>query len=157
VASESVDAARPLADEKDITLSLAVGPVPLLAGDCARVAQLVDNLVSNALKFTPEGGRVDVRARAHNGSAVIEVRDSGIGIPADEQERLFERFFRSSNAAERQIPGTGLGLAISKAIVEAHGGEIAVKSEVGVGTTFRVSLPIHRPQTQQPEAEKVAL
>jgi PAS domain S-box-containing protein len=157
VASESVDAARPLADEKDITLSLAVGPVPLLAGDGARIAQLVDNLVSNALKFTPEGGRVDVRARARNSSAVIEVRDSGIGIPDDEQERLFERFFRSSNAAERQIPGTGLGLAISKAIVEAHGGEIAVKSEVGVGTTFRVSLPIHRAQTQQPEAEKVAL
>ncbi len=157
IASESVDAARPQADDKDITLSLAVGPVPLLAGDGARIGQLVDNLVSNAIKFTPEGGRVDVRARARNGTAVIEVRDSGIGIPAEEQERLFERFFRSSNAAERQIPGTGLGLAISKAIVEAHGGAIAVKSEVDVGTTFKVSLPIHRPQTQEPEAEQVAM
>ena len=157
VASESIDAARPLADDKDITLSLAIGPVPLLAGDGARIGQLVDNLVSNAIKFTPEGGRVDVRARARNGTAVIEVRDSGIGIPVDEQERLFERFFRSSNAAERQIPGTGLGLAISKAIVEAHGGKIAVKSEVDVGTTFKVSLPVHRPQTQDPEAEQVAM
>jgi PAS domain S-box-containing protein len=157
IASESVDAARPQADDKDITLSLAVGPVPLLAGDGARIGQLVDNLVSNAVKFTPEGGRVDVRARARNGTAVIEVRDSGIGIPVEEQERLFERFFRSSNAAERQIPGTGLGLAISKAIVEAHGGAIAVKSEVDVGTTFKVSLPIHRLQTQEPEAEQVAM
>jgi PAS domain S-box-containing protein len=157
IASESVDAARPQADEKDITVSLAIGPVPLLAGDAARISQLVDNLVSNAIKFTPEGGRVDVRARARNGTAVIEVRDSGIGIPADEQERLFERFFRSSNAAERQIPGTGLGLAISKAIVEAHDGAIAVKSEVDVGTTFKVSLPVHRPQTQEPEAEQVAM
>jgi two-component system, sensor histidine kinase and response regulator len=157
VASESVDAARPLADEKEITLSLAVGPVPLLAGDAARIGQLVDNLVSNALKFTPEGGRVDVRAQARNSSAVIEVRDSGIGIPAEEQERLFERFFRSSNATERQIQGTGLGLAISKAIVEAHGGEIAVSSELGVGTTFRVSLPVHQPRAQQPHAEPVAL
>jgi PAS domain S-box-containing protein len=157
VASESVDAARPLADEKGITLSLAVGPVPLLAGDGARIGQLVDNLVSNAIKFTPEDGRVDVRARARNGTAVIEIRDSGIGIPADEQERLFERFFRSSNAAERQIPGTGLGLAISKAIAEAHGGQIAVTSEVDVGTTFKVSLPIHRPQAQEPEAEQVAM
>jgi PAS domain S-box-containing protein len=157
VASESVDAARPVADDKGITLSLAIGPVPLLAGDGARIGQLVDNLVSNAIKFTPEGGRVDVRVRARNGSAVIEVRDSGIGIPPDEQERLFERFFRSSNAAERQIPGTGLGLAISKAIVEAHAGAIGVKSEVDVGTTFRVSLPIHRTQAQEPEAEKVAM
>jgi PAS domain S-box-containing protein len=157
VASESVDAARPFADEKEITLSLAVGPVPLLAGDGARIGQLVDNLVSNALKFTPEGGRVDVRAQARNGSAVIEVRDSGIGIPADEQERLFERFFRSSNATERQIQGTGLGLAISKAIVEAHGGEIAVTSELGVGTTFRVSLPIHQSQAQRQHPESVAL
>jgi PAS domain S-box-containing protein len=157
VASESVDAARPAAEDKAITVSLAIGPVPLLAGDGARIGQLVDNLVSNAIKFTPDGGRVDVRVRARNGSAVIEVRDSGIGIPPDEQERLFERFFRSSNAAERQIPGTGLGLAISKAIVEAHGGAIAVKSEVDVGTTFRVSLPVHRPQTQEPEAQEVAM
>jgi signal transduction histidine kinase len=75
----------------------------------------------------------------------------------DEQERLFERFFRSSNATERQIQGTGLGLAISKAIVDAHGGQINVASELNAGTTFRVSLPIHQPQAAEPARETVAL
>lgn len=157
LASHSVEAAQPFAEDKDIALTLATGPVPLLAGDNARISQLVDNLISNALKFTPEKGRVDVRAHALDGSAVIEVRDSGIGIPVDEQERLFERFFRSSNATERQIQGTGLGLAISKAIVDAHGGQINVASELNAGTTFRVSLPIHQPQTAEPARETVAL
>jgi PAS domain S-box-containing protein len=157
LASESVEAARPLAEDKDITLTLATGPVPLLAGDNARISQLVDNLVSNALKFTPERGRVDVRAHALDGSAVIEVRDTGIGIPSDEQDRLFERFFRSSNATERQIQGTGLGLAISKAIVDAHGGQIGVSSELDAGTTFRVSLPIRQSQAVEAEREAVAL
>jgi PAS domain S-box-containing protein len=157
LASQSVEAAQPLAEDKGITLTLATGPVPLLAGDNARISQLVDNLISNALKFTPEKGRVDVRAHALDGAAVIEVRDSGIGIPVDDQERLFERFFRSSNATERQIQGTGLGLAISKAIVDAHGGQINVASELNAGTTFRVSLPIHQPQAAEPERETVAL
>jgi PAS domain S-box-containing protein len=157
LASQSVEAAQPLAEDKNITLTLAAGPVPLLAGDNARISQLVDNLISNALKFTPDRGRVDVRAHALDGSAVIEVRDSGIGIPVDEQGRLFERFFRSSNATERQIQGTGLGLAISKAIVDAHGGQINVASEVNAGTTFRVSLPIHQPHALEPERVTVAL
>jgi PAS domain S-box-containing protein len=157
VAAQSVEAAQPLAEDKNIALTLAAGPVPLLAGDNARISQLLDNLISNALKFTPEKGRVDVRAHALDGSAVIEVRDSGIGIPVEEQERLFERFFRSSNATERQIQGTGLGLAISKAIVDAHGGQINVASELNAGTTFRVSLPIHQPQAAEPEREPVAL
>ncbi len=143
VASESVETARPQAEAKAITLTLATGPVPVVTGDRARVAQLLDNLVSNAVKFTPEGGRVDVRVRAREDQAIIEVRDSGMGIPADEQEFLFERFFRSSTATEQAIQGTGLGLAISKAIVEAHGGEITVASEEGTGTTFRIALPLH--------------
>jgi PAS domain S-box-containing protein len=157
LAAQSVEAAQPLAEDKNITLTLAAGPVPLLAGDNARISQLIDNLITNALKFTPEKGHVDVRAHPLDGSAVIEVRDSGIGIPAEEQERLFERFFRSSNATERQIQGTGLGLAISKAIVDAHGGHISVDSELNAGTTFRVSLPIHQPQAAEPEREPVAL
>jgi len=144
VASESVEAARPAAENKDVTLTLATGPVPLLAGDCGRLSQVLDNLVSNAVKFTPAGGRVDVRVREQGGRAEIEVRDSGIGIPATEQDRLFERFFRSSNATERAIQGTGLGLAIAKAIVDAHGGRIAVKSDEGAGTVFRVVLPVGR-------------
>ena len=155
VASESVETARPQAEAKNITLTLATGPVPLIAGDRARISQLLDNLVSNAIKFTPEGGRVDVRVRALKQRAVLEVRDSGMGIPAGEQEFLFQRFFRTSTATEQAIQGTGLGLAISKAIVEAHAGRISVTSEEGEGTTFQVTLPLHSP-AEIPETTKVA-
>jgi PAS domain S-box-containing protein len=155
VASESVETARPQAEAKDITLTLATGPVPLIAGDRARISQLLDNLVSNAIKFTPEGGRVDVRVRALKQRAVLEVRDSGMGIPAGEQEFLFQRFFRTSTATEQAIQGTGLGLAISKAIVEAHSGRITVTSEEGEGTTFEVTLPLHS-AAELPEKTKVA-
>jgi signal transduction histidine kinase len=94
--------------------------------------------------------------RGQRGNAVIEVRDTGIGIPAHEQQHLFERFFRTSKAAEQAIPGTGLGLAISKAIVHAHGGQITVASADGEGTTFRVSLPIRQAHPEPTEAERVA-
>jgi PAS domain S-box-containing protein len=155
VASESVETARPQAEAKEITLTLATGPVPLIAGDRARMAQLLDNLISNAIKFTPQSGRVDVRVRSLHDQAVLEVRDSGMGIPADEQEFLFERFFRTSNATEHAIQGTGLGLAISKAIVEAHSGRITVTSEEGAGTTFQVALPLQR-QAEVRERTEVA-
>ncbi|HYY76258.1 MAG TPA: PAS domain S-box protein [Gaiellaceae bacterium] len=154
LASESVEAARPAAEEKDVALTLATDTVPLLAGDRARIGQLLDNLVSNAVKFTHSGGRVDVRVRSLESRAVLEVRDSGIGIPAAEQQFLFQRFFRTSTATEQAIQGTGLGLAISKAIVEAHGGEIEVESEEDVGTTFRVKLPLGQ---QVSEREQVAV
>jgi PAS domain S-box-containing protein len=157
IAADAVEAGRPLAEEKGVTLTLASGPLPLLAGDRGRLAQLLDNLVSNGLKFTPSGGRVDVRVRGEQGTAVVEVRDTGMGIPVGEQQHLFERFFRTSKATEQAIPGTGLGLAISKAIVEAHGGEISVTSEDGAGSTFRVALPIRQAQPAPPEAEPVAL
>jgi PAS domain S-box-containing protein len=156
IASESVETARPQAEAKGITLTLATGPVPLIAGDRARIAQLLDNLVSNAIKFTPENGRVDVRVRAERDRAILEVRDSGMGIPAGEQEFLFQRFFRTSRATEQAIQGTGLGLAISKAIVDAHAGRITVASEEGAGTTFRVALPLHR-HAQVRERAEVAL
>ncbi len=156
VAAESVETTRPLADEKGVTLTLATGPLPLLAGDRARLAQLLDNLISNGIKFTPAGGRIDVRVRGERGNAVLEVRDTGMGIAPEEQQNLFERFFRSSRATEQAIPGTGLGLAISKAIVQAHGGRITVASDESTGSTFHVSLPIRqtRPET---DAEQVAL
>jgi signal transduction histidine kinase len=116
-------------------------PVPLVPGEAARLAQLLDNLVSNAIKFTPSGGSVVVAVAPRDGFACIEVSDTGIGIPEAERERLFERFFRSQTALERQIQGTGLGLYISKAIVESHGGRIGVQSREGEGTTFVVELP----------------
>jgi PAS domain S-box-containing protein len=157
IAADTVEAARPLADEKGVTLTLASGPLALLAGDRGRLAQLLDNLVSNGVKFTPSGGRVDVRVRGEQGSAVVEVRDTGMGIPLEEQQHLFERFFRTSKATEQAIPGTGLGLAISRAIVQAHGGEITVASEEGAGTTFHVTLPVRQAQPKAARAEQVAL
>jgi PAS domain S-box-containing protein len=156
IAAESVETARPLAEDREVTLTLATGPLALIAGDRSRLAQLLDNLISNGIKFTPSGGRVDVRIRGQRGNAVIEVRDTGMGIPADEQQHLFERFFRTSQATEQAIPGTGLGLAISKAIVHAHGGQITLTSEEGAGTTFRISIPVGQAQPQPLEAEEVA-
>ena len=156
VAAESVETARPLAEEKEITLTLATSPLPLLAGDRARLAQLLDNLVSNAVKFTPQGGRVDVRASSSRENAILEVRDTGMGIPADEQEHVFERFFRTSRATEQAIQGTGLGLAISNAIVHAHGGRITLASNEGEGATFRVTIPIRAVQPAEPAQEEIA-
>jgi signal transduction histidine kinase len=156
VAAESVETARPLAEDKHITLTLATSPVPLLSGDGARLAQLLDNLVSNAIKFTPAGGRVDVRASASRGNAFVEVRDTGMGIPAEEQEHIFERFFRTSRATEQAIQGTGLGLAISKAIVHAHGGRITLASSEGEGATFRVTIPIRAIQPVEQAKEEIA-
>jgi signal transduction histidine kinase len=112
-----------------------------LMGDRVRLGQLLDNMISNALKFTPRGGSVSVRTTHSNNSAVLEVEDTGIGIAADEQKHLFDRFFRTRAAGEQAIQGTGLGLSISQAIAHAHGGLIEVTSEEHVGTTFRVAFP----------------
>jgi PAS domain S-box-containing protein len=141
LARDAVDATRPLAESKSIELTVEAKSDVNVSADRARVVQLLDNLLSNAVKFTPEGGRVDVVLSARNGHAVLEVADSGIGIPPAEQDRLFERFYRASTATAQAVPGTGLGLAIAKAIVEAHGGRIEVDSDEGVGATFRVELP----------------
>jgi PAS domain S-box-containing protein len=142
IAAEAVESARPLADQKQIELSLETESLPLLEGDRGRLGQLLDNFLSNAIKFTPEGGNVYVRLRKHQDSALLEVEDTGMGIPQAEQERLFERFFRTSNATAQAIQGTGLGLTISKAIAEAHGGRISFTSAENEGTTFRIELPL---------------
>jgi signal transduction histidine kinase len=138
--AEATEAAQPAANAKQIELTLEAGRLTPAICDRGRIAQLVDNLVSNAVKFTPEGGRVEVKA-AQNGSAIaLSVSDTGIGIPADELPRLFGRFFRASSATTNDIPGTGLGLAISQAIAEAHNSSITVQSTLEQGTTFRLLL-----------------
>jgi signal transduction histidine kinase len=142
VAADVVESGRALARVKGIELTLNAEPVPLIEADRSRLAQLTDNLLSNALKFTPAGGHIAVDVSQHDGVCVLEVSDSGLGIPKAERGRLFERFYRTSEATERAIPGTGLGLAISRAIVEAHGGVIDIVDREGPGTTFRVELPL---------------
>jgi len=142
IVRESVESSSALARSREVELVAEVDDVPPVSGDKDRLAQLVGNLVSNALKFTPAGGRVTVRAFRDGGNAVMEIQDTGIGIPEAEQGRLFQRFFRSSTATEQAIPGTGLGLVISKAIAEAHGGTIGVISASGEGTCFRVEIPL---------------
>ena len=113
----------------------------MIEADKGRLFQLLDNLISNAIKFTPEGGRIEIRVAPADGVAVLEVSDTGIGLGSDEAELVFDRFFRSSRVVAQQVPGTGLGLFIARAIVEAHGGTIAASTRDGGGTTFHVELP----------------
>jgi PAS domain S-box-containing protein len=142
LAREAVDAATPRATARSITFDCVFENVPLIKGDPGRLGQLLDNLISNAVKFTSPGSHVDVRVVGEGDHVAIEVADTGIGISAEDQPQLFEMFFRTSAATEQAIQGTGLGLAISKAIVEAHGGTIDLASEEHVGTTVRVVLPV---------------
>jgi PAS domain S-box-containing protein len=137
-----VQAAQPAAERAGIELvTVSVGSSPIV-GDSSRIGQLLDNLISNAIKFTPGGGVVSITVDSSGDTAVIEVQDSGLGISAEDQKQLFERFFRTRSATELAIAGTGLGLSIVKAIVDAHGGTITIESAEGEGTTFRVELPL---------------
>jgi signal transduction histidine kinase len=112
-----------------------------LRGDATRIAQVADNLISNAIKFTPPGGTVRVVLSSDADDVVLTVSDSGMGIAVDEQAELFSRFHRTNAAKKGAIPGTGLGLSIVKSIVAAHGGAVTFESTVGAGTTFVVRLP----------------
>jgi signal transduction histidine kinase len=142
VIENAVEETRPAAAAKRITLTLTAGPVPRLRADGTRLAQLVANLMSNAVKFTPEEGSVTVTVKPEGGSAVIIIADTGIGISADDKRHVFERFYRAPSVTDRAIQGTGLGLTISKAIVEAHDGSISVDSDPGRGTTVMVRIPL---------------
>jgi signal transduction histidine kinase len=141
-ARDSVEAARPQAERAGIGLRDDIYGELTIYGDRDRLGQVMDNLLSNALKFTPTGGDVGLRLSSSDGRARIEVWDTGVGIPEAEQPRLFERFFRASSATSAAIPGVGLGLSITKAIVESHGGALSCASAEGKGTTFRVELPL---------------
>jgi signal transduction histidine kinase len=116
--------------------------MPPVRGDAGRLRDVIQNLLDNAVQYTPTGGRIVVSAKAMNGDVVFEVADNGIGIPQADLERIFERFYRVDDARSREIGGTGLGLAIAKHIVEAHTGRIWVESTVGEGSSFHFSIPI---------------
>jgi signal transduction histidine kinase len=144
VVRETVQALEPRAAAKGIDLTCALDSVPDVRADRGRLQQLAENLVTNAIKFTPDGGSVHVSLGRESGAVLLEVADTGIGIAADDQRRLFQRFFRAENAVERQLPGTGLGLYVSRVIAEAHEGSLTVRSELGRGSTFRLELPLVR-------------
>jgi signal transduction histidine kinase len=113
-----------------------------IRADERKVKQVLLNLLSNAIKFTPEGGRIDVRAAPANGLVEVSITDSGVGIAPEDQEAVFEEF-RQVGTADKKAEGTGLGLALSRKFIELHGGQIRVTSQVGVGSTFTFSLPLH--------------
>ncbi|WP_297860232.1 cell wall metabolism sensor histidine kinase WalK [Meiothermus sp.] len=117
-------------------------PLPIIEADPERIGQVVGNLLSNAFKFCPQQGTIWLRARSHGG-VLLEVEDTGPGIPLEEQGQLFNRYSRTQSAISRGIAGTGLGLYISRAIVEAHHGRIWVESQEGQGAKFSVWLPVH--------------
>jgi signal transduction histidine kinase len=155
IAEQATEEARPRAEGKEITLEFSGGSPVTLYADKGRLFQLLDNLISNAIKFTPAGGHILVRTTADPEGAVLEVSDTGIGLGPGEAKLIFDRFFRSSRVVAQQVQGTGLGLFIARAIVEAHDGTIGVSSREGGGTVFRVELPT-RVERPTPDQELVA-
>jgi len=139
----TVDRLRPLAEDKEVAIDIEVSPgTPDILGDASRLGQVVRNLVHNAIKFTPAGGRIDVRASpGDEGSVVIVCRDTGVGIAPTDLQRVFERFWKADSSRQRDGEGSGLGLAIVRHVVEAHGGSVSVESEPRKGTEFTVRLP----------------
>jgi signal transduction histidine kinase len=140
VVSRAVDLYRDVADAKGVVLTIAPAVDDVrVTGDSTRLEQVAANLIDNAVKYTPPGGRVDIEVGREQGDALLVVRDTGIGIPATEQPRIWERLFRGDESrAER---GLGLGLSVVKAIIKAHGGTVEVKSDPGRGAAFEVRLP----------------
>jgi len=141
VVAHSAERLRPQADRADLQLDIDLpSQLPQVMADPDRILQVVTNLVHNAIKFTPAGGTVRVSAISTEADVVVSVQDSGVGIPADDLPRIFERFYKADRA--RSGGGTGLGLAISKHVVQAHGGRIWAKSVEGRGSTFYFALPV---------------
>ncbi len=131
---------RALAERIELNMEIDNG-LPTIRGEETLLSKAIDNLVDNAIKFTPPDGKVDIRVRSENGSVMLEVTDTGIGIPQEQQEHIFERFYQVDGSTTRSFGGTGLGLALVKEIVDLHGGQISVGSEPEKGTTFMISLP----------------
>jgi signal transduction histidine kinase len=145
---EVARALRPQLEGKDQWFSLELAEaLPAVVGDADRVRQILTNLLSNALKYTPSGGRITITARGDAGRVRVAVQDTGIGLAPEDQAQLFTPFFRAQNDATQGVGGTGLGLAITRALVELHGGAITATSAPGQGSTFSFTLPA----LQEPE------
>jgi signal transduction histidine kinase len=142
--SEAVEANRSAMTSNSISYNFEIirGPLPKLFVDKVKTRRILQILITNAVKYTPRGGRIDVKLKNGNGQVECSIADTGVGIPADEQGRVFEKFFRSSNAVKIQTDGTGLGLFIARALVEAQKGKIWFDSQEGKGTSFYFTLPV---------------
>ncbi len=135
---------RPIAEKKGHAMIEELKEVAPISGDGEKLAQAVANLVDNAVKYTPPGGTITLRTESAGGAVTLRVMDTGIGIPAQDLDRIFERFYRVDRARSREEGGTGLGLSIVRHIAEAHGGAVSVESYPGKGSTFTLSFPLAR-------------
>jgi signal transduction histidine kinase len=120
--------------------------MPPVHGDYERLRQVLSNLVSNAVKYSPDGGTIRIGARAEGDIAIAYVSDHGVGIAPEEQEQIFQRFYRVDNRLSRETQGSGLGLYLARAVIAAHGGKIWVESQLGRGSRFLFTLPLGRRQ-----------
>lgn len=143
VLMQAVISNRPSAEQKAISLQSELPELPEIHADESRIRQVFSNLINNAIKYTPPEGRVDVSADIQDGTVSVYIKDNGLGISAEDQAHIFERFYRVRRPETENIDGTGLGLAIVRSLVEAHQGEISVSSSLGRGSTFRVDLPLN--------------
>jgi signal transduction histidine kinase len=144
IAADAVELFRPTTDRHELRLDVADSPV-IVVGDGLRLEQVLVNLVSNAIKYSPEGGVIEVFVGLEGDRAMVRVADRGLGIAPDEVPHIFEPFRRAGSSRD-VVPGVGLGLSVSRHIIEAHAGRIDVESSVGAGTTFRVRLPLAIPE-----------
>src|SRR5256885_42992 len=154
VFGEVVSALRPLTEKKSQTLSPSAEPDLRVHADATRLRQVLMNLVGNAIKFTPEGGRIELAARKIGGTVQVQVRDNGPGIPKEEQKRIFDAFYRLRKSGEA-AEGTGLGLAITESLVKLQGGTLGLESEPGQGSCFFFSLPFVAPQKRRIDVAKM--
>jgi two-component system phosphate regulon sensor histidine kinase PhoR len=140
--TRTVSRFQPRAMKEGITLSLEIkGDIPPLKVDVNYIDQVISNLIDNAIKYTPSGGKIDVIVEDLGKDIRVSVKDTGIGIPKEDLPRIFERFYRGDKSRSLSLGGVGLGLSIVKHIVEAHGGRVGVESEIGKGSTFYFTLP----------------
>ncbi|GIV98547.1 MAG: hypothetical protein KatS3mg057_3204 [Herpetosiphonaceae bacterium] len=148
--NEIVGMLKPMIDSKEMNLTIEIPPdLPQIEADSKRIGQVLTNMISNAIKYTFARGNIWVRAFTRDDDFVqIEVQDTGVGIKPEDMKKLFTRFFRTDNPLRDEAGGTGLGLSIAKSFVEMHGGEMWVESELNVGSTFKVALPIRQPRPE---------
>jgi len=138
-----VESVKPIANKKRITLTAKIAKLPNFIADKNRIIQVLTNLINNATKFTPENGKIIVEAEKQKDSILVKVKDDGVGIAEKDLKKIFEPFSQVKPSYKIKSIGTGLGLAICKGIIEQHGGRIWVKSEVGKGSTFYLTLPLN--------------